>query len=55
MVTFHKAGRIGIEVDATALNALYVHAFAVGEDTEITHIVATPQVDMASTRWEDCE
>ena len=42
VVTLLKAGRIGIEADASALDALYVHAFAVGE--EITRIVATPWV-----------
>ena len=45
MVTFHKAGRIGIEANATALDALYVHAFQVGEETKITRIVATPKVE----------
>ena len=41
-VTLLKAGRIGIEADASALDALYVHAFAVGD--ERTLIVATPRV-----------
>ncbi len=44
-VTFHVAGRIGIEADATTLDALYVHAFQVGEEVEITRIVATPKVE----------
>ena len=45
MVTFHKVGRIGIEADATDLDALYVHGFEVGETVEITRIVATPKVE----------
>ena len=45
MVTFHKAGRIGIEADASALDSLYVHAFQVEEEVEITRIVATPKVE----------
>lgn len=46
MVTFHKAGRIGIEANATALDALYVHAFQVDfVPPEPTRIVATPKVE----------
>ena len=41
-VTFHEEGRIGIEVDATNLGALYIHAFEVGEVVETTRIVAMP-------------
>ena len=50
MVTFHKAGRIGIEADALAV--LYVHAFQVKAEPpppppppEMTRIVATPKVE----------
>ena len=53
MVTFHEAGRIGIEADATALDALYVHAFEVIGDPPPPpppppapiRIVATPKVE----------
>ena len=45
LVTFHLAQRIGIEVAAPDHNALYIHAFDVVEDEEMTLIVATPQVD----------
>ena len=45
LVTFNRAERIGIQVNAPAYDALYVHGFDVDEDEEITHIIATPQVD----------
>ena len=59
VVTFHKGGRIGIEANATQLDAqgerigaLYIHAFLVElperpeqPPPEITRIVATPKVE----------
>ena len=41
-VTFHRKGRIGIEVEATNLDSLYVHGFLVAVDEAITRIVASP-------------